>query len=321
MSELMQKMRSELRLGDRQSCEGMSVFPVYLCNPRDLEYLSMKQAMNLRSIQITEISDGGHVPNLKVINTGDKPVLLLDGEEISGAKQNRILNASILLKEKSETIIPVSCSERGRWSYTKNHFDESGFMMTANMRTSKMESVALSLKTGNQYRSDQGRVWADIEELSHRAGVSSPTDAMKDVYETMNSRLNKYMKEFVLTEKQSGILVCFGSAVIGMDAISNTDVWKDTHIKLIRSYVLEYITSDNKELQSGSEQIEAFWDKLADCKEHSFKSVGYGDDIRLECPEIIGSALVWQDVCIHLEAYTRKEVYFESRYHSPRNRI
>jgi len=57
------------------------------------------------------------VPELKVISQSDRPILLLDGEELVGAKQNRVLNTTILLREKAETNIQVSCVEQGRWSY------------------------------------------------------------------------------------------------------------------------------------------------------------------------------------------------------------
>ena len=57
------------------------------------------------------------MPELMVENKGDMRVLFIEGEELVGAKQNRILNTSILVPAKSKTKIPVSCVERGRWRY------------------------------------------------------------------------------------------------------------------------------------------------------------------------------------------------------------
>jgi hypothetical protein len=34
---------------------------------------------------------------LKLTNKGSKPILLIEGEELRGAKQNRIVNASFLI--------------------------------------------------------------------------------------------------------------------------------------------------------------------------------------------------------------------------------
>lgn len=46
---------------------------------------------------ITEVSEQGVVPQLRFVNRGRVPVLLVDGEELLGAKQNRIVNLSILV--------------------------------------------------------------------------------------------------------------------------------------------------------------------------------------------------------------------------------
>jgi len=49
------------------------------------------------ALEVTEVSEGGSVPTLRVVNKGDRAVFLLDSEELVGAKQNRILNTSVLI--------------------------------------------------------------------------------------------------------------------------------------------------------------------------------------------------------------------------------
>ena len=64
----------------------------------------------------------GSVPELLAHNPLDASVLLYDGEELIGAKQNRILNVTVLVAAASETRIPVSCVEEGRWRARSRHF-------------------------------------------------------------------------------------------------------------------------------------------------------------------------------------------------------
>ena len=41
--------------------------------------------------------------------------LIIKGEEIVGAKQDRIVNSGISIAGKTRVLIPVSCEEQGRW--------------------------------------------------------------------------------------------------------------------------------------------------------------------------------------------------------------
>jgi hypothetical protein len=58
---------------------------------------------------MTEVDAAGSVPELLAPNPLDQHVLLYDGEELLGAKQNRILNVTVLAAAKSEARMLVSC--------------------------------------------------------------------------------------------------------------------------------------------------------------------------------------------------------------------
>ena len=77
-------------------------------------------------MQISEIGEAGSVPELTLTSTADRPVLLLDGEELIGAKQNRILNTSVLVAAGATLTLPVSCVEHGRWRYARRDFAPGG---------------------------------------------------------------------------------------------------------------------------------------------------------------------------------------------------
>ena len=60
-------------------------------------YVLLEQAIGRGTLTITEVSEAGSVPYLQAVNKGPWPVLIFDGEELVGAKQNRIANATILV--------------------------------------------------------------------------------------------------------------------------------------------------------------------------------------------------------------------------------
>ena len=104
----------EIRVGQGIRHEALSVFPLLTDTDSSLEYLLSDEALGNDLIAVTEVSEAGSVPDLLVENKGDTRVLFLEGEELVGAKQNRMLNTTILVAARSKTRIPVSCVEQGR---------------------------------------------------------------------------------------------------------------------------------------------------------------------------------------------------------------
>ena len=62
-------------------------------------------------------TEDGEVPNLSVTNSSDRPILIPEGEILVGAKQNRVVNVTVLVAARSTFKVPVSCVEQGRWRY------------------------------------------------------------------------------------------------------------------------------------------------------------------------------------------------------------
>jgi hypothetical protein len=148
-----------VRIGSPIERQNLSIFPLFaedvVHEPR---YTTVGNALFAGSAKITEISEGGSVPTLNLENLTDIPVLIIDGEELLGARQNRISNLTVLAPGKKTLPLPVSCVERGRWSYKSREFAESPDIMYREARAKKSRAVSHNLSMSGSRVSDQGEV-------------------------------------------------------------------------------------------------------------------------------------------------------------------
>lgn len=104
MTEVINNVLNEINLFQPESYKNMTIigFNIPEENPSDL--MSLEIGLDLGLVEITEINEGGDVGQVKVINNAVTPLLLLDGEEIIGSKQNRIVNSTIIIPETVKKI-------------------------------------------------------------------------------------------------------------------------------------------------------------------------------------------------------------------------
>lgn len=294
----------QLYLAEPQSFRNLTVVPLLTPEDQGPPMLTLGEALAAGALTITEVVEGGTVPELRVINRAALPVLLLDGEELAGAKQNRALNTTLLLPATSETIIPVSCTEHGRWNYTSHEFSESGNVLPSKMRTSKHAAVRASLARERSFRSDQGRVWSEVDELREQTGTSSPTGAMQDVYRTRAEDLQAYLNAITCLPRQVGLLVYIDGRTIGYDAFAQSAVYERLQPKLIKSYALDALVTRGQPGPSPSmERAERFLAETVRSKGTLYPSVGCGEDHRLLGQRVVGSVLVVEEIVVHAACF------------------
>ena len=310
MSKTLQYTLEGLELGQSQHHRNLRVFPIFHQNGDGPAYLSLKEAIAKGFLEVVEVSESGSVPQLKAINKGEQPILLADGEELEGAKQNRIVNTSLLLAAHSENLIPVSCTESGRWSYSSRRFSDSGVMMASRARYRKASRVYESLKANRGYDAMQGEVWQDIEEVHLKSGSSSSrTRAMKDAFLQREKDMKEFLEAFPLQPGQNGMLLFLNSELIGMDYVSRPEAYAGLHEKLIKSHAIEALAEeeipdgDNTPLEVRATNFLNSLQKMT--VEQRQPPVGLGADYRFEDMDAAGAALAYEGAVVHLAAFNK----------------
>src|SRR5688500_17704869 len=155
-------LENTLQLGDAVEHRGVVIAPLFPRRTPAAQYVTLEDAMPL-GLRIDEVSESGSVPELAVTNPTDANVLLYDGEELLGAKQNRILNVTVLVPARSTTPIPVPCVEEGRWSRRSRSFASARHTAHPALRRRKAEMLAAEpLARGVA----QGQVWDEVRAKS-----------------------------------------------------------------------------------------------------------------------------------------------------------
>ena len=290
---------TNLKLGETRHFENVAVTPILGEKTEIVTYTTLSRALPSAAFKITEVSQNGSVPDLRLVSELDVAVLLIDGEELSGAKQNRILNATLLADAHSELIIPVSCTEHGRWSYSSERFDDSDVVMTPRHRAATSADVRRSLREGRSYRSDQEAVWSRVDDMHDKLGTRSATGAMRDAFEARLSRLDRFVDAFPCSPDQKGLAVAVDGRLLGLELVSRSEAYADLHSKLAKSYAMEALFQAEGPLPSetGSEDVRDFVEQLSEASETKHKSVGLGWDYRYEGPGLGTSSRAWRLPC------------------------
>ena len=297
------------KLARKQAHHNLTVFPLLAPNGIVPDYLTLEQALEQNLIRITELDNEGSVPELKLDNLGTKCVLIIEGEELIGAKQNRIVNSSFLIAGKIEVVIPVSCVEQGRWNYKSESFEPGRRMAHPSLRREYQKDVSYSIRRGDGFRSDQSRIWNNIADKSARMKVHAPTGAMADVFDSYEDELSGFLEKFHLIEWQVGAVFAINGQVLGLECFGCHDTFKKFFDKLVKSYALDALDNPKKQ-QSKSvppDNARRFVASATKSKGEGHPSIGLGTNITFESRIVSGTALVEGNRVLHISAFKKEK--------------
>ena len=281
---------------------GVSFFPLFLA-ANELPAITTGEDSGLVVDELDEPS----VPALRVRNPGDKPVLVVEGEHFLGGKQNRAVNATVLVPALADLEIPVSCLEQGRWGSRRAACRDEEFTPTS-VRAAGNAGVAESMRRRGSRDGDQTAVWREVDALLSRASVESATGAAADVKRAAHRRapdrasaVEKLAARGPLPG-QCGVVVVHGRWVAAMDLFGAPHLLAVHWSALIRSHLLESpVAGGNPSASRVLHVVRRFASTLA----QETPGVGLGVEHRTANRGLLGHALTFNGAVVHAAFFTK----------------
>ena len=302
--------------GDTVTHRGISVTPLFPMHDPSCAYISLADAV-AKGLSVTEVDEAGDVGEIVVTNPTSHRVLLYDGEEIAGAKQDRIINVSVLVEAGAQVPVPVSCIEVGRWRRESREFRPALRTPATEVRRAK----ALHLEVAPMARGvAQSAVWDAVARKEIQHGFESGTSKHGDLIEHERTKLDDLARAFPLQPGQCGMVLGADGAVVCMDAVSRPDVFTTLHGPLLTGYMLDAMHALDGTPAPG-DAVGAFMSAVAAAGRRPSAAAGLGTDVRMSAQHVVGSALEFEGETIQLTAFRREPEELPGTVGAPARRI
>jgi len=279
--------------------EGVSFFPVFIPHHGP----SISTGPNAGVI-ISERPDA-EVPTLQVFNPTGSPVLLVEGETLTGGRQTRTINVSVLVPAGATIDLPVSCIERGRWSGGRE-FGRGSMMSSRRIRRAKSMSVRESVQREGSKYSNQSAVWATVDHELKRQHLDHQTDsflaagAVFDLDERIGAATTDLIARGPLPG-QCGVVIAHGRRVVAADVFASPELLAAQWEAVVRSAL--YDAPEEVNGKPSATKALQFLRKFAAGNVEVAEGAGLGREFHVSSRRVVGQALVWDNVLVHASVF------------------
>lgn len=251
--------------------------------------------------------DPPRVDTIMFRNLSERPVLLLDGEGIMGARQDRVVNTSVWLEGGRSYELPVSCVEERRWAGGVE-FHPARALLNPSLRWVLCDGVSRSLSENRGYKSDQRALWSSITKTLSSLRVSSKTRSINDAYKSLKDEIESYMEELRNFSVDFSGVIIETSNLLAVDLFGSKTVLRRFWNKLLGSYLLEGFLSGGR-VSISINKVKRFIGSISviDIVVYDSPS-GVGEEARfLMDAQMGGKALFLDEGIVHLSLFKVKK--------------
>ena len=298
MNQYFKEFINDLEFDKEQVHNNLMFIPITSSKKHDFGFLSLNKAFEDGLVEIKELDDDGSVPEVKVYNKSEQFLIIFDGEHLIGAKQNRIVNKTIIINPFSEIVVPVSCTEAGRWHHNSEGFSKSKYNAPMKMR-----------KASKQGEDSQSEVWDHVAAFMQTAELQSPTSSLHEVFEEVSPSFDDYREKITKLPSQVGVIVYVNGVFTGLDILGDPKLFSDLYENLMNSYLIEGLDKpDENRVENNSQNLtKEILDELIQSRLTKGKSIGAEGRENIKGRKTLGEFVSFNKAPIHIALFHNQD--------------
>ena len=293
-----------VRTGEPRWAGGLEITPLLADLNGTRRWLLLHEAVAKGLLEVKERGAGATVNEVEAFNRGKLPVLVLEGESIVGAKQNRVVVETVLIAAQTLVTIPVGCVEQGRWARGTIKFEVGAMPVSPQLRKFTATEAA---RAGHI---NQAGLWGQVVGCLTMSKVGSPTADYHKLIEVHRREVEERARALEPVPGQVGIVATDDHSLVGLELVGHPEAWRAVAGRLVPSYLLwsavPQWASESKWGRGGEKSRDgrAWLTAIAEARQSLRPTRGFGVRLVLEGDGFTGAGLWHEDRPAHLAVFS-----------------
>tara|TARA_B100001057_G_scaffold121583_1_gene120361 strand:+ start:5929 stop:6870 length:942 start_codon:yes stop_codon:yes gene_type:complete len=294
-------------LSDPVKKNNITIFFLQSKTKLENNFLTLEESISKSLVDIKEINSKGTIRYLKVSNKSNQKLLILGSEQIIGnaLKQNRVVNNTTLVPEKTTIMLSVSCCEKNRWSpAVANNICTSESLYFTKGRINNSVNIFDNNKT------DQFKIWDDIAEKLDEFSTKSFTGTLEDTYNNNKLYFDEITNYFTINENDVGVVAAIGNRLVNVEIFSSNKLLKMYFPKIIKSLIFESYNKTSQNYLLGLKDVYKLFRliEFSEKKLHKPHNDCLGEEIRFNSDRVVGSCLNYKEKLLHFSGFLKDDI-------------
>ncbi|RNE91196.1 ARPP-1 family domain-containing protein [Marichromatium sp. AB31] len=294
-----------LALGDPLHHLNIGLTPI--CDPRPSapDHLTLSAAIKTGQAHLQTHDARAQSPGARLDNQSTRPLLLLEGESLSGAARDQVLDHSLLVPPRSTIGLALSPLGRSSAQQPGNRPRSSGQLLFASARARSAARLSTRLFGEPPYPGRPQELWEEVAHKRARMDCDDPArPGLEALYDEYAEFIAQYVAALPPRPDQIGAILAINGRVCGFELFAHPAILHELLPRIIASYALDAIECLNFTLRRPrTENPGTLLDALSSAPVMSLPLGADSELLRLAAPGLSGGALIAEGRLLHLHAY------------------